>query len=49
MLWFLSQEMSEQHGKKGKGKRSHQGEDDLDTEEALGVQKKLKKKLHKKS
>ena len=46
MLFFL-QEMSEQRGKKGK--RSRPGDDDnLDTEEALGVQKKLKKKLHKK-
>ena len=39
--------MSEQHGKKGKRGR-HGDDDDPDTEEALGVQKKLKKKLKKK-
>ncbi|KAK2182055.1 hypothetical protein NP493_369g05036 [Ridgeia piscesae] len=44
---YARMEMSEQHGKKGKRGR-HGDDDDPDTEEALGVQKKLKKKLKKK-
>ena len=42
----LLQEMSEQETKKGK-KRKGGDDEDIDTEEALGMQRKLKKKRKK--
>ena len=48
-LLLTVQEMSESAKKKGGRKRQHAKDQDDDTEEALGVQRKLKKKIVKKN